>query len=106
MVSPGDRNRRKRTPMNVWVWVVIAMNVLAFGAFGLDKSKARRGKSRIPEAHLLLLSALSGAPAGWLAMSTFRHKTQKLSFQVKMVLATLVNAVWVWLWWKSRENSG
>ena len=39
---------------------LIAMNLIAFAAFGLDKAKARRGEYRIAEATLLLFAFLGG----------------------------------------------
>ena len=93
--------------MQRWILgAVLVVNVLTFISFALDKWKARRGAWRIPEAQLLVLSACTGAPAGWLAMTLFRHKTIKLSFRVKMVLATLVNVVWIWLWWRYGRGGG
>lgn len=78
--------------------VLLVWNVLTFGLYGLDKRKARTGARRIPEAWLLWPLALGGCVGGWLGMSLFRHKTKKLSFRVWAALATLVNALWLWLW--------
>ena len=33
----------------------------------------------------------------WVGCEVFRHKTRKASFRIKLVLATLVNGVWLWL---------
>jgi uncharacterized membrane protein YsdA (DUF1294 family) len=84
--------------MPVLVWSCLAVNVLTFLLFAVDKRRARRGERRVPEAHLLLLMAATGALGGWVAMSVLRHKTRKTSFRWKAVLATAVNALWVWLW--------
>lgn len=89
--------------MPTWLlYCLVAVNALAFLLFGYDKSLARRDQRRIPEAHLLLLMACGGLVGGWLAMSVFRHKTRKVSFRWKAVLASAVNALWVWLWFESR----
>lgn len=75
-------------------------NVLAFAMMGVDKAKARAQVDRVPE-RVLLTFAIPGAGVGaWFGMSVFRHKTAKRSFQIKMVLATLVGAAgWgTWLW--------
>ncbi len=58
-----------------------AENVLTFLAFGWDKWRAGRGKRRISEQALLLFAAAGGIVAAYLAMSVFRHKTQKSSFR-------------------------
>ena len=91
--------------MGEWLWwLVLAMNVFTFLLFGWDKWKASRGGWRVPEAQLAMASALTGCVGGWLAMSVFRHKTRKRSFQLKMLLATLVNGLWLYWWWRSRAG--
>lgn len=83
------------------LWALLIWNALTFALYGIDKHKARRGSRRMPEAHLLWPLAFGGLFGGWLGMSVFRHKTRKVSFRVKAVLASLVNAVWLWLWIRS-----
>lgn len=79
---------------------VAAINVATFVAFGIDKWKARRAARRIPEAWLLALCFATGLLGGWVAMSTFRHKTRKTSFRLKMIVVSVFNLAWVlvWLW--------
>lgn len=60
---------------------LVAMNLLSFIAFGIDKSCARHKLWRIPEVYLLLLAACGGSIGAWIAMYTFRHKTQHLKFR-------------------------
>jgi len=55
---------------------------------------------RFFEVHLLTLAALGGAAGAWCGVSIFRHKTRKTSFRVKLVVATMCNTLWIWLWWK------
>ena len=59
----------------------MAINVLTFAVYGVDKRKARRGRWRVPEATLLGLAAVGGSVGAWLAMQIFRHKTQKKKFR-------------------------
>ena len=80
---------------------LVALNGLTFLLYGLDKWKASRARRRIPELHLLWPLATGGVVGGWLGMSFFRHKTRKRSFQVKAVLASLVNCLWIWIWTKT-----
>lgn len=82
---------------------VLAINMVTFCAFGIDKRRARLARRRVPEGWLLGLSFATGLVGGWLAMSVFRHKTRKLSFRIKMVLVSVFNAAWlaplaVWAW--------
>lgn len=82
----------------VLLLVLVCWNLLTLVLFAYDKAKARRGARRVPEAWLLWAMAATGCVGGWLGMSLFRHKAKKLSFRVWAVLATAVNALWVWLW--------
>jgi uncharacterized membrane protein YsdA (DUF1294 family) len=63
------------------IYYLLAINVLTFIVYGVDKWKARRGRWRVPEAMLLGLAALGGSVGAWLAMQFFRHKTQKKKFR-------------------------
>ena len=56
------------------------MNVIAFAAMGVDKSRAKRGAWRIPEKTLFSLSLLGGSIGALAGMYTFRHKTKHLKF--------------------------
>lgn len=60
---------------------LLAINVLAFAVYGVDKWKARKGRWRVPEATLLGLAALGGSVGAWVAMQLFRHKTKKNKFR-------------------------
>lgn len=62
------------------IYYLLAVNVLTFIVYGVDKWKARRGRWRVPEATLMGLAALGGSVGAWLAMQLFRHKTQKKKF--------------------------
>ncbi|HWR26173.1 MAG TPA: DUF1294 domain-containing protein [Methanosarcina sp.] len=61
--------------------VYIAFNAASFAIYGLDKFKASRGKWRISEMSLLIVSFF-GPIGAWLGMQRFRHKTQKAKFKI------------------------
>ena len=63
------------------LYYFLAVNVLTFIVYGVDKWKARRGHWRVSEAMLLGLAALGGSVGAWLAMQLFRHKTQHKKFR-------------------------
>lgn len=63
------------------IYYLLAVNVLTFIVYGVDKWKARRGRWRVPEAMLMGLAALGGSVGAWLAMQLFRHKTLKKKFR-------------------------
>ncbi len=61
-----------------------------------DKYKAKRGKWRIPEMTLLLISALGGSAAMYTAMLTVRHKTKHIKFMAGIPLIMVFQAVILW----------
>ena len=74
----------------VWaVWLVI--NLITFILYGVDKRRAKRGQWRIPEKTLLTGTWLLGGVGAWLAMRTFRHKTQHIAFQVSAPLGAVMS---------------
>ena len=59
---------------------LIAVNFLAFAAFGIDKMKAEAGRWRVQESTLLWLAFLGGSPGAYAGRAAFRHKTRKQPF--------------------------
>ena len=59
---------------------LIAMNFLAFAAFGIDKMKAEAGRWRVQESTLLALAFFGGTPGAYAGRALFRHKTRKQPF--------------------------
>ncbi|MDY0910051.1 DUF1294 domain-containing protein [Microbacterium sp. CFBP9034] len=57
------------------------LSLIAFAAYGLDKSAARRDAPRTSEQTLLALGLLGGWPGALIAQQVFRHKTRKRSFR-------------------------
>lgn len=47
--------------IQVVLYYLLAINVVAFAAYGIDKYKARHDKWRIPEMTLIWLAAFGGA---------------------------------------------
>jgi uncharacterized membrane protein YsdA (DUF1294 family) len=69
----------------------LAVSLSCFAAYAIDKSAARRGNWRTPEATLLLLGLVGGWPGALLAQQWLRHKTSKTSFQWKFYLTVVLN---------------
>lgn len=67
------------TPANI-ATALIAVNFIAFAAFGIDKARAERGAWRISEGTLLRLAFLGGTPGAYAGRALFRHKTRKQPF--------------------------
>ena len=77
-----------------FIYVVIAaflaVNVINFCLYGIDKRKAVKDKMRISERTLLLWSV--AAPFGGLAgMRCFHHKTKKFYFNLVNILMCIVH---------------
>ena len=67
------------TPTNIAA-ALLAINFIAFAAFGVDKAKARAGRWRVQESTLLMLAFLGGTPGAYAGRAVFRHKTRKQPF--------------------------
>lgn len=72
---------------------LIAINLIAFCLFGIDKRRSIKGASRIPERRLHLMGFMGGFVGGYAGMALFRHKTQKMSFKISFFFASLLSAV-------------
>ena len=68
---------------------LLAINVVTFFLYGIDKWKAKRAKWRISEATLLWLSVFGGSIGAWLGMKVWHHKTQHKKFQYGIPLILL-----------------
>ncbi len=66
----------------VYLGATVVASGLCFTAYGLDKRRAAADRWRISEATLHWLAFLGGWPGGLIGQHTFRHKTQKLAFQI------------------------
>ena len=91
------------TPANIGT-ALIAMNLAAFVAFGIDKALAENGARRISEATLLQLAFLGGTPGAYAGRALFRHKTRKQPFSDHLhmiaglqVFAGFFAGVWFWV---------
>jgi uncharacterized membrane protein YsdA (DUF1294 family) len=79
---------------------LVLINLITLGFWGWDKRRAKQGGWRTPEATLLLLTAVGGFIGAYAGMRLFRHKTRKVSFLWKWWIAAVLNALWIWLWFR------
>jgi uncharacterized membrane protein YsdA (DUF1294 family) len=70
----------------------LAVSVLCFAAYALDKSAARKRAQRTPERTLLLLGLAGGWPGAVLAQQWLRHKSVKGSFRAKFWATVCLNS--------------
>ncbi len=65
-----------------FVIYILAMSIITFVVFGIDKWKAKNEKWRTPESTLFLLSIFGGSIGALLGMQVWHHKTQHWSFRL------------------------
>ncbi|NVJ99763.1 MAG: DUF1294 domain-containing protein [Alphaproteobacteria bacterium] len=74
------------------------ISILTFLAYAFDKRSAIKGRGRIPENTLHILSLLGGWPGALAAQKLVRHKTRKQPFRLIFWITLLSNlVVLVWL---------
>lgn len=86
-------------PWLLWAGLLATSLVTAL-AYALDKSAARRGRRRTPEATLHLFGLAGGWPGALLAQGLLRHKTAKDRFQAVFwvsVIGNLIALAALWL---------
>ena len=77
------------------LYYLLAVNILTYIVYGIDKWKACRKRWRIPEATLLWLAVLGGSLVALVAMHLFHHKTlhKKFRYGVPAILIAQIVAV-------------
>ena len=82
----------------ILIYYFLAINIITFIVYGIDKLKARKNLWRIPEATLLLLAVIGGSVGAWFGMRVWHHKTMHLKFKygVPAILALQI-AIGVYL---------
>ena len=63
------------------LYYLLAVNVLTFLLYGVDKYKAKKNKWRTSEATLLALAAIGGSIGAWTGMRLWHHKTMHKKFK-------------------------
>lgn len=75
---------------------LLAVNVLAFALYGLDKRRARKGEWRISEKTLLGIALIGGSIGALFGMQVFHHKTKHWYFRCGLPVILLAQAL-LWL---------
>lgn len=81
---------------------LVAINVITFFMYGIDKWKAKQSKWRIKESTLLGLSAIGGSIGALLGMKVWHHKTLHKIFKYGvplMLLAQIILIGVIWYFW-------
>ncbi len=69
---------------------LLALNIITFLVYGIDKFKAQHARWRVPESVLLGLAAIGGSIGAWLGMMVWRHKTQHNKFKYGVPLILII----------------
>lgn len=85
-----------------WAWsYLFAINVVTFLLYLYDKSVAKIGLLRVPEAVLHTVTVAGGTPAAFIGQNLFRHKTVKASFRrvfwMIVIAQVVVFGLWIYL---------
>ena len=74
---------------SVLLYYLIAINIVTFFVYGIDKWKAKQGSWRISEAALLILAVIGGSIGALLGMKVWHHKTMHRKFKYGLPLILL-----------------
>ena len=80
------------TPANLAA-AFVALNFVAFAAFGLDKAAAGGGRWRIRESTLLGWAFFGGTAGAYAGRALFRHKTRKQPFSSQLHSIAVLQAI-------------
>ena len=76
----------------LYIYIVI-INVVTLFIYGLDKSKAKAGQWRIPEAQLIFLAVIGGSVGALVGMKVFHHKTRKSKFKIGVPAILIIQLI-------------
>ena len=76
--------------MKYWTIYLCFANMIAFLFYGIDKTKAKKNRWRIPEKILLGTAFIGGSVGAYAGMQVFRHKTQKAKFYLGVPIIFLI----------------
>ena len=80
------------TPTNLTA-ALIALNLVTFAMFGIDKAKAETGAWRVAESTLLMLALLGGTLGAYAGRALFRHKTRKQPFGANLLAIAVLQVL-------------
>ncbi len=82
------------TMQNIIIYLII-INIIGFLVMYIDKQKAKKGKWRIPEKTIFIITVLGGGIGTISGMYAFRHKTKKLHFTIGLPTITILEIIGV-----------
>ncbi len=85
---------------NLLFFYIFAVNITAVIVTCYDKICAAKGKWRISEFNLLLISLIGGSVGMYITMLLIRHKTRHIKFMVGLPIIIACQCVAVWNVWR------
>ena len=79
--------------ISAMIYAYLAMSVITFAIYGIDKFKAKHAMWRTPEKTLHVLELLCGWPGALLAQRLLRHKSYKKSFRIVFWCMVVLNLI-------------
>ncbi len=73
--------------------IILAVNIVAFAMYGIDKKKAIQKGWRISERSLLGIAFCFGSLGALLGMRFFRHKTKHTKFVILVPVALTIQVI-------------
>lgn len=80
--------------MQFWHWTIVyyvAINIMTFILYGVDKKKAKNHKWRVSEFTLIALAMTGGCIGAIAGMFVWHHKTKKTKFRILVPLSLLLH---------------
>ena len=72
------------------MYYLLAINIVSFFLYGIDKYKAKKNKWRISEATLLMIVVIGGSIGAWVGMRLWHHKTMHKKFKYGIPLIIIM----------------
>ena len=85
-------------PVIFWIYIGV-ISIVGFILPAVDKVKAQRGKWRISEKSLFIVSVLGGSVAMYISMRLFHHKTKHKRFMIGIPVIIVLQLAAVFTVW-------
>lgn len=69
---------------------LLAINIVTFFVYGIDKFKAKKNSWRISEKSLILLAVFGGSIGAWCGIKAWKHKTKHQKFTIGIPVILLL----------------
>ena len=80
----------------ILVVYLLAINLLAFILYGIDKKRARKREWRISEKTLIGIAVIGSCVGAILGMHIFHHKTRHWYFRYGLPLILIIQVLLAW----------